>query len=138
MRAIVIYFSQTGNTRLTADSIADSLSIVSCAINSDTNPDATFFDEYSDFIIGSPIHDGRMPEAFTNFLSGINWTGRRIFPFYTMGGYLGEVDYQLSKLCKGASIKRPVRFQFMEGKCEDLADKIQDFTTYIKTESHLF
>lgn len=139
MKTIVIYFSQSGNTKRAAFLIANNLGIDAVSITAlNMSSPSIDLSEYSDFIIGYPIHDGKIPTPMIDFLSTINWTGRRIYHFCTMGGLLGEIDSQLLSLCEGASIRKPLRLKFSEANCEKLDEQTSAWTNYIKRDSHIF
>lgn len=136
MKPIVIYFSQTGHTKTAGEQIASELHID--AINISDTSSVVNYDLYSDFIIGFPIHDGHIPDRMITFLNGINWNGRRIYPFCTLGGYLGNIDYELNKFCQGASIEKPLRLFFIDDQCDNFDSEISLWTNYIRKKSGLF
>ena len=138
MRAIVIYFSQTGNTRKSAMDIAHKLKLETYEIKSINEDPEADFDGYSDFLIGTPIIDGGLPPLVENFLTRLDFRGRRLYFFYTMGGYLGTIDYQVHEICTGASIKTPLRLKFIESHCDDYDNAISEWTEYIKRDMGLF
>ncbi|MCQ2528094.1 MAG: hypothetical protein MJ108_03125 [Saccharofermentans sp.] len=144
MKAIVIYFSHSGNTRKAAEYVANALGLDTAQImpnDSDSNywaPVEFNPDDYSDYIIGYPIIDGSIPRHFQEFLSSIDWRGRKVYPLCTMGGYLGEVEYQLHKACQGASFRDGLKLKFIDGKCTSFDKDISSWTAYIQRDARLF
>ena len=144
MKTIVIYFSHSGNTRKAAEYIANTLGLECVAINPKPSGSNEWvpvdFDAnaYSDYIVGYPIMDGSIPLHFQAFLSSIDWRGRKVYPLCTMGGYLGEVEYQLHKICKDASIRDGLKLRFIDGNCDSFDSNISSWTAYVKRDARLF
>lgn len=144
MKAIVIYFSHSGNTRKAAEHIANVLQVDIASINPDASSPNSWKqlnfnpDNYSDYIIGFPIIDGSIPQHLYAFLSSLDWRGRKVYPFCTMGGYLGDVGFQLHKACQQASIKNSLKLRFIDGVCDYFDKEINEWIAYVKADARIF
>jgi flavodoxin len=103
MKACVLYFSQTGNTRQLADAIADAFQIPTYDV---TSTDPSIVRAYDVVILGTPVHGfrpavetldfiARLPEGqgkrVVLFCSYTLWTGRT---FKILANELKKKGYQ--------------------------------------------
>lgn len=137
-RALVVYFSCTGNTKTLAEKIHnisggditriiptdpytsadlnynDSNSRANVEINSDARPDiepiALNIAQYDVILLGYPIWWGQCPPPVRTFLQNNNLSGKTIIPFCTSGstGISGSLS-KIRELCPNSSIKSGFR-----------------------------
>ena len=110
MRSLVVYYSFAGKTKLVAQAIAEALNATLLEIRetrprkpgallyltggfaamtnrgSKVNPMNVDIREYETIFIGSPIWASRPAPAINSFIYKTDLEGRRIIPFFTMGG----------------------------------------------------
>jgi flavodoxin I len=86
MKALVAYFSQTGNTEKVARAIFDGIAFVEKEIS--LIQDAKDLDNYDLFFIGFPVHSHSVPGPVEEFLKGIP-EGKKIAFFGTHGSLRG-------------------------------------------------
>ena len=76
-----------------------------------------------------------MAPAVLTFLSGNDWSGKKVIPFMTNGGWPGHVIKDMISECKGAEIIQPLEIQFdsqggpvlqtPEAKIDEWIDKVK-------------
>jgi len=110
MKALVVYYSLTGKTKLVSQVIAEALNAplleiketkprkmgplvylvggFAATINrgSKINPIDVDLNQYERIFIGSPIWNSRPTPAVNSFIYQTNFEGRSVIPFFTMGG----------------------------------------------------
>jgi flavodoxin len=99
MKACVLYFSQTGNTKKFAEAICDSLETK--AVFDITTTEPTVVDDYDVIIIGTPVH-GFNPskEAMAYVKSLPEGNGKRTALFCTCRLWKGRTFSKLEKELK--------------------------------------
>ncbi len=114
MKSLVVYYSLTGKTKLVAQVIAEALKATLVEIKetkprksgplvyliggfaaitnqgSKLNPIDVDLEQYETIFIGSPIWASRPAPAVNSFIYQTDFEGRRIVPFFTMGGNNSE------------------------------------------------
>lgn len=119
MDVTLVYFSQTGNTRKVAETMADTFrdlghSVRTVSLKKATPEDATTGDLVG---VGSPCFTGQAPTPIKDFLRALPpLSNRRAFVFATSGGAPGKVLYDLTRLLrhKGADV---VGGTLIRGEC---------------------
>ena len=132
MKAIVLYYSQTGNTEIIAKKIAKDFScelvkiepdivyggfLSSCArvigdrLKKDLPTYVTEIPDLSEIdtvFVGFPIWAANVPDFVRAFLQDCDLEGKRVIPFATsrMTGIEGAVE-TLTMICGGASVEHP-------------------------------
>lgn len=86
MKALVAYFSQTGNTEKVARAIFDGIAFVDKEIS--TIQQAKDLDQYDLFFVGFPVHSHSIPGPMDKFLKSIP-DGKKIAFFATHGSLRG-------------------------------------------------
>ena len=110
MKALVVYYSLTGKTKLVSQAIAEALNATLVEIKekrprkpggltyltggfaalmnrgSKINPIGVDLKQYETIFIGSPNWASRPAPAINSFIYQTNFEGRSIVPFFTMGG----------------------------------------------------
>lgn len=130
-KSLVAYFSRSGNTRVVAGLIqrrlgADLFEILPATpypqdylatveearLERDSGrqraPAALVprLGDYTDVYLGFPIWGETAPPLIRGFLSGHDWSGRRLIPFITHGGYgLGDSHAVIRRLAQGARLR---------------------------------
>jgi len=114
MKALVVYYSLTGKTKLVAQVVAEALDArlleiketkprkpglstyvtggyeAMKNIGSEINPIDVDIRQYETIFIGSPVWASRPAPAINSFIYRTNFEGRSIVPFFTMGGSNSE------------------------------------------------
>jgi flavodoxin len=110
MKSLVVYYSTTGNTKLVARVIAETLDTTPMEITetkprklrplvyliggfqattnrgSKVNPIDVDLKQYERIFIGSPIWNSRPTPAVNSFIYQTDFEGRHVIQFFTMGG----------------------------------------------------
>jgi flavodoxin/ferredoxin len=103
MKVSILYFSQTGNTRTVAETIAEEFKSAGYTVRCCTIAEANREDfTGSDLVgVGSPVFESHAPASVKNFLKTIpELSGRRSFVFATGGGAAGNVLSDMTALLK--------------------------------------
>ncbi|MCD8204803.1 MAG: NAD(P)H-dependent oxidoreductase [Coprobacillus sp.] len=154
-KAILIYYSYSGNTKYIASKVAASLGLDSFEItplkeytkdvnglinqmrnNQKDKPCTDIkwcpvnFDNYDVVIIGTPVWWYTIPPVTRTFLKEYDLTGKLIIPLITSGSEPGESLEEIKKLCVGSPVKGEGLFQFdmkkgMISKEEDIEGWIE-------------
>ena len=114
MKALVVYYSLTGKTKLVSEVIAEALDAMLLEIKetkprkpglltyltggfaavtnrgSEINPIDVDIKQNETIFIGSPVWASRPTPAINSFIYKTNFEGRSIIPFFTMGGNNAE------------------------------------------------
>ena len=99
MKACVLYFSQTGNTKRFAEEIANRLNI--SAVFDMTNTEPSAVNDYDVLIIGTPVHGFNPPvEALTFVESLPSGDGKRTALFCTHRLWKGKTFSKMEKALK--------------------------------------
>ena len=139
MKILVAYYSLSGNTRDMAERIADYLKAdileiqtvkeyqydydmrmslgkreVESGYMPKIKPINRKIDKYDIVILGFPVWWNSVAPAVKTFISGYDWTDRRVCPFATSEGTLGKSTSELKRLLRGARLARSVNFKFEE------------------------
>jgi len=109
MKALVVYYSLTGKTKLVAQVIAEALDAMLLEVKetkprkpglltyatggyeamrdrgSEINPVDVDIKQYETIFIGSPVWAWRPAPAINSFIYKTNFEGRSVIPFFTMG-----------------------------------------------------
>lgn len=68
--------------------------------------------DYDVIAVGTPTWWYTMAPAVLTFLSSNDWSGKKVIPFMTNGGWTGHVIKDMMKECKGAEIIKPMEIKF--------------------------
>ena len=154
-RALVVYFSATGNTREVAETLAelqgaDLFEIVpaepytdedlnysddNCRANREQNDDSARpamastlegLDQYDVVYLGFPIWWGTLPKILCAFLETYDLSGKTVAPFCTSGGSgIGSAEEAIAQLAPGANLTQGLRTDPDSGAA-DLTQWLQD------------
>lgn len=128
MKALIVYYSRTGNTKAVADRIQSRLNLPIQAIElvhpltpsydelvetekrNDTEDSAVDIHpiDLSDFdtvIVGGPTWWYSVCPAVKTFLKTHDFAGKTVYPFVTNGGWVGHSLSDFKRLAKGADVK---------------------------------
>lgn len=131
MKALILTYSYSGNTRQIADIIqsltgADMIGIepvqpyppnynacvkqakqeVSSGFEPKIKPLAVNLDDYDTFFIGTPVWWYTFSPPIRAVLSAYgNWKGKIVYPFATHGGGIGSTFEDFRRFCGGAEMK---------------------------------
>ena len=99
MKACVLYFSLTGNTRKFAETISDTLKIQAVCDITTTEPSAV--NEYDMIILGTPVHGFNPSKESLSFVKNmLEGKGKRVILFCTYRLLKGRVFGKLKKELK--------------------------------------
>ena len=103
MDVVLIYFSQTGNTRKVANAMGDAFRDAGHPVKTmsfrETTPDEVSVCDL--FGVGTPCHSSHAPTPIMSFLSALpNLNNQQAFVFVTSGGAPGKVLYDLTNLLR--------------------------------------
>lgn len=159
MKALVVYFSYTGNTEMIANKIKDKLDcdilkietkvpystdydeVVNDEQNSETSnhlPQIKAIninlDKYDTIILGTPVWWYRPCPAIRTFLTENNLDGKKIIPFATNAGWLGRTFNEIKSLCPNSKIEKEMNivFKSYSDKLETDEKKIDNWINRIK------
>lgn len=141
MKAIVIYYSYSGNTRCVAEKIgkaigADLVEIRTVKpytgsyndvvnqgqreVNSGFLPKIQPIDldlrQYDTVVLGTPVWWYTFAPAMNSFLHSIDLSGKAVYPFATNGGWIGHTFKDFKTICKGAKVQDGLNIRFNEDK----------------------
>lgn len=137
MKAIIIYYSYSGNTRRVAEQLgtaigADLAEIQTVKpytgsyddvvdqgqreVNSGFCPEIQPLDldleQYDTIILGTPVWWYTFAPAMNSFLRSADLFGKTVYPFATNGGWLGHTFSDLRNACRGASVQAGLNIRF--------------------------
>ena len=96
MKACVLYFSQTGNTRKFAEAISDSLKIP--AVFDMTTTEPSVVDDFDVLILGTPVHGFNPSKESLSFIESLpDGNGKRTILFCTYRLWKGRTFGRLKK-----------------------------------------
>lgn len=149
-KAIVIYYSLSGNTKRIAELIRDKTgadiaeiqtlipyagdynSIVEQGhkeVNNGYKPKikriSADLSEYNTVILGTPVWWYTMAPAVLTFLSENSLDGKRIILFATNGGWVGHTFKDIKRLCIGTELGEEMDITFSGNKLVTSINKIQ-------------
>ena len=157
MKTLVIYYSQSnGNTKRIAEMIrkktAADMEIIDTVVpytgtydkivkrgqeevNKGFKPDIKDMeknlDDYDLIFIGTPTWWYTMAPAVLTFLSSHDWTGKKIVPFMTNGGWPGHVIADMKKICANAQIVGEKEIQFDSTGGDHLETPLKEIEEWI-------
>ena len=130
MKAIVIYYSYSGNTKNIALHIAEALNADTAVIDTvkayegdydavveqghdeirkgfrpPIKPINVDLSQYDTIILGTPVWWYTFAPAVKTFIESNNLAGKTIYPFATNGGWLGRSIRDMRALCPGAAFQ---------------------------------
>lgn len=88
--------------------------------------------DYDTIIIGTPVWWYTFAPAMKTFLESNNWSGKRIFPFATNGGWLGHTPQDFEKTCKGARVEKTLNIRFDGNRQKTPMNAVDDWIGTIK------
>jgi flavodoxin/ferredoxin len=109
MNMLLVYFSQTGNTRTVAEAMADAFSIKGHTVRTLSMKDALPSDITGCDVlgVGAPCFESQAPTPVKDYLSSMPYMhAKPSFVFATSGGQPGRVLYDLTRIMqrRGASV----------------------------------
>jgi len=133
MKACVLYFSQTGNTRKFAEAISDSLTIP--AVFDITATEASVVNDYDVIILGTPVHGFNPSKEALAFVERLpEGNGKRAILFCTYrlwkGRTFGKLKKEMKK--KGYSTILCVSAKGRKFSKETFSDAIGEITETLK------
>ena len=123
MKACVLYFSQTGNTKKFAEAISDALE--TAAVFDITTTEPTVVDDYDVIIVGTPVHGFNPSKEALSFVESLpEGNGKKAALFCTCRLWKGSTFKKLEKELKkkGYSTVSCVSAKAKEFTKEDLVE----------------
>ena len=153
MNVLVVYYSRTGNTRLVAEAIAQSLKADIEEIKDRKNRMGVFGflrcgyeaifkkltdievsgenpEEYDLIIVGSPVWVGRLSSPVRTYLHLYGHNFKNVAFFVTYGIGSGKVFSQIEELCKPPIATLEVKDEEIESG--EYMEKVEEFVVNIK------
>ena len=137
MKKLLVYYSLSGNTAKIAKKIAEKAgcdiaeiktkvpytgdynSIVSQGedeVNSGFMPEILPLEknpaDYNEIILGTPVWWYTFAPAVKTFLSQTDFSGKKVFPYATNGGWLGHTFKDVERACKNATVGKGLNIRF--------------------------
>ncbi len=134
MKALIVYYSRGGHTRVAATKLSlmngddlfeiktdkkyggylRAIFIARKEFKNNTLPDILEdipdFDSYDRILLGFPIWYGKCPQVVISFLQKHDFTGKDVYPFFTSGASpMTNAIPQLQEYCKGANLHEGIR-----------------------------
>ena len=134
MKTCILYFSQTGNTKMFAEAISEALNIQKiCDINSVEPSDVT---EYNVLILGTPVHGFNPSKESVSFVESLTQAeGKQAILFCTYRLWKGRVFSKLKKemkkkgyntiLCVSAKAKEFTKEDFTK-QVNEIVEKLNE------------
>ena len=139
MRTLVLYYSYSGNTERIARQISRELDCDLAALQT-VIPYSDDFDtvvnqsqgeikagyepalkpldydpaDYDVVVLGFPVWWYTFAPPVKTLLSGVNWTGKRVYAFAANAGWLGHSLSDVEKACPGADVRPGLSVRFNE------------------------
>ena len=136
-RKIIIYFSYTNHTRMIANKIKEKLGCdileiktitpysddYDSVVNDEQNSESSNylpeiqninvdFNKYDTIILGTPVWWYRPVPAIRTFLSHYNLDGKRVIPFATNAGWLGNTFKEIKEMCPNSKVEKEMDIVF--------------------------
>ena len=127
-KKLIVYFSESGNTKKLAEMIQAAVGGDICDIDA-PKPD---FAAYDLIFLGTPNYAATVADPMAAYIKGINLTGKTVAPFCTHGmGGLQNVGDDMAKLCTAAGAAKvfpciPVKGVDVDQGGEKLAAWLKD------------
>lgn len=149
MKALLLYYSYGGNTRRVAEKIARETGADLCEIRTvhpyegdyqavvdqgqeeirrGFEPELLPLEkdpaDYEVVILGTPVWWYTFAPAMRTLLHRADWTGKRVYPFATNGGWIGHTFADFRKFCPGAQVEDGLNLRFDEDRLQTPEEKI--------------
>lgn len=137
MKALILYYSYSGNTKKIAEMIqskigGDMLEIttktpytgsyndvveqghteVKKGFKPEITPENISIADYDTIVLGTPVWWYTYAPAVNTLISSLDFSGKTIYPFATNGGWLGHTFEDIKKNCKNADVKDGLNIYF--------------------------
>lgn len=153
-KTLVVYFSQSGNTRAVAEQIKNAIGAdvfeihpvkaypteyntlteqakkeISSGVKPGLRNKVTDMDKYDVIFVGSPCWWSTIAPPVATFLSSYNFSGKTIVPFMTHGGSrMGHSEADIKKLCPRSAVLKglPVAGSRARNAKADIAEWLRE------------
>lgn len=158
-RKIVVYYSYTGHTRMISEKIKEKLKcdileieplkeysndydlVVMEEQNNSSNgkipeiKDVTIdLNQYDEIIIGTPVWWYTLAPVIRTFLSKSDLSNKKVMPFATNAGWLGQTFEEIKKLCPNSEVAESMNIVFTEDHtANDLVTSTDEIEKWIKS-----
>lgn len=159
MKALILYYSYTGNTRKIAEMVEKTIGgdlveiktvipyeggydeVVNQAqqeINRGFQPEIlpldTNMEDYDTVVLGSPVWWYTYAPAVSAVLSQLPFEGKTVYPFATNAGWLGHTLKDFDKACAGAKMETGLNVRFDESRLVTKKEEIEKWIRSISKE----
>ncbi|GMO61006.1 MAG: hypothetical protein Ta2D_06790 [Rickettsiales bacterium] len=125
-KVLVVYYSNSGNTKLIAELIAKKLNGVIYDIKTGFPKPNTSY--YSHIFIGSPVHGYTTPRMLKEYLKNNFFVDKNVYPFNTNMGNNGKFFKNFKLYINGANVGKEASFYNVKKWDEKTLDnKINDW-----------
>ncbi len=156
-KVLVVYFSETGNTKQIAERLSKELSadmielepVVPYSKNYDEvvkvgqeevergyqpelKPLTVDVNHYERIIVGTPTWWYKMASPVLTFLSENDFSGKIVVPFMTNAGWKGSVIKDMTELCKNAKVENAKETKFNEDILVTPEEKLEKWIESLK------
>ncbi len=157
MKALIVYYSYSGNTKKIAEMIqkkigADAVQIETVVAYPD-NYDAVVDQGHKEIakgycpeikplnvdlrdvdtvVLGTPVWWYTYAPALKTFLNSQNWQGKTVYPFATDGGWIGHTLKDIADVCEGADVKVGIDIHFNGARLKTAEKDIENWIETIK------
>ena len=136
MKAIVIYYSYSGNTKNIALHIAEALNADTAVIDTvnayEGDYDAVVEQGHDEIRKGFKPPIKPINVDLKTFIESNDLAGKTIYPFATNGGWIGHTLKDIAVECKGASVKEGLDLHFNGAKLMTDKAKLENWIKTIK------
>jgi flavodoxin len=157
MKKLVVYYSCGGNTRAIAKRIAKALRASIAEIHTvKSYPDdydvllglgkrevesgympqivplSVDISKYDTIILGTPVWWSTYTPAVKKFMKGVNWKGKKVFPFTTYTDWIGHVGGDFKKSLRGAEIAPVFNIKYDEKTLVTSVPEIREWLKQIQ------
>lgn len=157
MKALVLYYSYTGNTEKIARQISEALKCDIAPIQPVTaypssynatvkqsekeikdgyEPEVKPLEynpaDYDTIILGFPVWWYTFTPPVKTVLSSVNWEGKTVYTFATNAGWLGTSFKDVERACKGADVKKGIDIRFSGKRLSASQEEIDKWVDQIK------
>jgi len=89
-------------------------------------------DKYDTIVLGTPVWWYTVAPAVATFLADNNFVGKKIIPFATNGGWIGDTFKNIKELCPDSEVKNEINIKFSGDKLSTAMKEIDKWMEDIK------
>ncbi len=157
MKAVIIYYSLSGNTKKIAEKIRESIGAdiaeiktvlpyegsyneivekghkeVNSGFSPAIRPLDAELEKYDTVILGTPVWWYTFAPAVKTFFEKNNLSGKTIYPFATNGGWIGHTFEDIKKICPASNVKSGLDVYFSSSNLKTKESQIKSWISNIE------